>query len=141
MKQKLMALSLFTLLATMSAFSFWPQRLSVQIPFDYYVSGVEMPAGTYVINGHAQNKSVLIVRNTRGSAHVIVATRPNGVAAEGRSELLFHRYGNTYFLARVTNGASGIVRTLPVSEKEKEMAANGSVKLQELALIIETPAF
>ncbi len=140
MKHKTIAVSLFALVGSLAAFGFWPQRLSVEIPFDYYVSGVAMAAGRYVIDGHTHNQSILIVRNSRGSAHAIAATRPEGVATDGRSELLFHRYGNTYFLARVTNGASGIVRRLPVSDEEKEMAENSSLPLQQLALTIEPPA-
>jgi len=138
-KHKTIAVSMFALLGVLAAFGFWPHRLSVEIPFDYYAGSVAMPAGTYLIEGHTENRAILLVRNRRGSAHAIVATRPEGIVAGDRSELLFHRYGNTYFLARITDGTSGAVRRLPVSDKEKEMAAVTAAKPELYALVVNGP--
>ncbi len=139
MKHKTIAAGLFAVLGVLGAFGFGPHKLSVEIPFDYYAGSVAMPAGTYLIEGHTENRAILLVRNRRGSAHAIVATRPEGVVAGARSELLFHRYGSTYFLARITDGTSGAVRRLPVSDKEKEMAADRSMKPELYALVIGGP--
>ncbi len=136
MKRKTIAVTLFAMLGSLAAFGFWSQRIIVEVPFDYYVSGVAMPAGTYLIDGHTQTQSILFVRNIRGTASAIVATRPEGIATHGRSELLFHRYGNTYFLARVTDGVSGAMRRLPVSDQEKELVAQAPPGMEVLALVV-----
>ena len=43
-------------------------------------------------------------------------------APQAKSKLVFHRYGNRYFLTQVWSAGSSLGRELPKSAKEKEQA-------------------
>lgn len=71
-----------------------------EVPFGFTIMNREMPAGTYVIE-QINGGQVLKVHND-GTAETVLclaAARKNGPAGEPR--LIFHRYGDRYFLAEV----------------------------------------
>lgn len=107
-------------------------RLTVNIPFDFTVTGKKLPAGTYWVKR---------AQDTTGDA-VLQVTTPDGRSSvnrfsipivtfksKNRGEVIFHRYGNEYFLAEVWPAGGGTGRAFPKThaERELEKKANDNV--------------
>jgi hypothetical protein len=90
------------------------------IPFNFNIGKEVRPAGPYVISSVFE--SSLLIRHTDGSGAIVVSSM--AVESSDRSapaKLVFHRYGDKYFLSQTWLGRS-IGRELFRSGEEKEMA-------------------
>ncbi len=130
------ALSLLALLVVGTALGSWSHNLVVEVPFDFHVGNDAMPAGRYVIDSTAAAGSILTLDSGAPGNQVIISTTPAACSTTGKSELVFNRVGNTYFLAKVWNEASNTSRQLPVSDLQRELSRAGETELQQLALVI-----
>ena len=98
-------------------------NLRADIPFEFRIGGTVLPPGSYTIQSSG---SALIVREQRGS-HVAVdfftlaAMRPQALTT---GQLVFNRYGNTYFLAKIWTPGSQDGREFRRSPQEKEAAGD-----------------
>jgi hypothetical protein len=98
------------------------ETLKANVPFEFRVGSVVMPAGEYVLE---QSGRTLFVRGTEGPGRSIItlahpAYRP---AAQGPGKLVFNRYGNDYFLSKVWSPSTQMGHVLPLSKLEKEIIA------------------
>jgi len=98
-------------------------RAVAQIPFDFVIGDKVLPAGEYTVNAMTQDGSVLRIHNDEAGQ---AATRvTNTVIAKSsrnsKSRLIFHRYGQTYFLAEVWREGDSEGRLLQQSKKERSM--------------------
>ena len=93
--------------------------VTAHIPFDFTVNGKTLPAGKYrVMKGASQG--TLIIKNAEKSASAVsIANNADG-KMDGKAKLEFRRYGNRYFLARVTDGSNA--SELPVTKAERKVA-------------------
>ena len=77
--------------------------LIVRVPFDFYVRDRVLPAGDYRVSELTSDGVALHLRSTDNGAALAVLT--NGAEEAGRQarapRLIFHRYGEQYFLAAV----------------------------------------
>jgi hypothetical protein len=122
------------LLATSNAKALTAQKAT--IPFDFTVGQQSVPAGTYVI---AQVSPQLIELDS--STRVVrlrVGVIPADWVSQRPDELVFHKYGDRYFLSEVRGGIGEFVSTLYPSRLEKKMrleqAAAASQETTEIAL-------
>jgi hypothetical protein len=123
------------ILAAVGCLSLHAQTINVKatIPFEFQIGSHVMPAGDYSIFHSA---GVLRLRGENGaqkSAMVIVnaaSAEPSGTP----SRLVFNRYGDEYFLAKVwQNGyATGVAP--PPAKRERELAARARQAGQTIAL-------
>jgi hypothetical protein len=66
---------------------------------------------------------VVVIKTAKGNgAAMSLATRLDHPFGAHKARLVFHRYGNTYFLAEVW-GPGNDGRQLPTTSQEREMAA------------------
>ena len=96
-------------------------RVTSKVPFSFIVSGRTCPAGPYALQAQSyQNFEYL--KNLRGKCSLFVNSRRILLepAGNAHARLIFHRYGNSYFLSQVWNG-QGTGSVLPVSERERKM--------------------
>ena len=122
-------------IATVPCYAQWMSSRA-DIPFAFQVGNKTMPAGRYLIERVCDSTPNLqMIRRTDSSAVVTALTI--GVDANGRKsepELVFHKYGNSYFLAEIwTGGAQG--RQLLKSERERELAKESAGR--EVAVSLE----
>jgi hypothetical protein len=98
--------------------------LRATIPFDFRMGQTLMPAGEYKIH-HSDGLLNLRPQNGAGTVFgLTVATElPKDSSTAG---LLFHRYGDTYFLDKVWTPGCSTARGIPESSLEKELARRGS---------------
>jgi hypothetical protein len=95
-----------------------PTTLRADIPFDFMAGNVMLPAGAYTVTQPAQG--VLLIRNENPgpNAAFVLVNSAETTKPQDSAKLIFHRYGNRYFLNQVwTNGeTSGY--SVPKSQDE-----------------------
>lgn len=100
-------------------------RLKANIPFEFSVGATVMPAGEYDVQ-HA-NGAVILRSQSENRKSVIALSLPAmRAAAEQPATLVFNRYGNEYFLAKVWDAYSPAGRLLRPGKHEKELIARGA---------------
>jgi len=93
------------------------------IPFQFTAGQTTLPAGEYRVEKMNDVSSALLIRSTEGNGAIMVMTSAASAhAPQTQSKLIFHRYGNRYFLTQVWSAGSSQGRELPKSAKEKEQA-------------------
>jgi hypothetical protein len=90
------------------------------IPFDFTIGAKSFAAGRYRVR--QVTPVILDIRNVEDFSGTMAMTVPPGAPkTRGQAVLTFHRYGEDYFLASVSNGARAW--SLPQSTTEKELMA------------------
>jgi hypothetical protein len=98
------------------------QRTVTHIPFDFVVGGRTLPAGEYETNSAINNGAAVMVRSTETKTAAIRLT--NSIQAnpeKTQARLIFHRYGQNYFLAEVWVGGDNQGRALLESKQERQL--------------------
>ena len=98
-------------------------RMSAQIPFDFIVGERTLPAGMYEVRRLGDDPYLLSIQNVDDRRNVAIFS--TDLLDEGdsirQSELVFHRYGDVYFLAKMMSRYEGIARELQPSKQERRM--------------------
>jgi hypothetical protein len=100
-------------------------KAQANIPFSFVVSGKTLPAGEYNVRRGTSADTMMIrsVNHGEGAFTAFVpATEPSG--RWGTARLVFHRYGNRYFLAQVWT-SNGQGDQIPPTRLERELIAHG----------------
>jgi hypothetical protein len=109
-------------------------KLTANIPFDFTVNDKKLPAGKYSISRAQSNNGdqVLQIQSADGHANVVRLTIPV-ITREPmkRGTVVFHRYGDQYFLNEVWPAGGSTGRAFPQSRTERELAK----KAQEQQLV------
>ena len=120
-QSSLMVLSL--LLTTAGAHAQSAARANV--PFAFKVGTTQLPAGTYAIPEH-HGSNVITLRNVQTGASTVVMARPE-YPSKKTNVLIFHRYGNQYFLSEIRGSGGTDAMILPATKEQKELQiANAS---------------
>ena len=122
---------LLALMITVPAHAQMPgTTMRATIPFDFIVRGKTLSAGNYEIKRISDSPEGLIIRNANEKRdHVIFETEPVETREiPNTSEIVFHRYGDSYFLAEVLTGGEETGQELAPTRAERrlrsEMASN-----------------
>jgi hypothetical protein len=90
------------------------------IPFPFVVANRTLPPGRYIVTPLGETNLRIYVAKNQG---VIVQTHSvQGKASEGVTRVVFHRYGDSYFLSEVWVAANGTGSQVFPSQAEKESA-------------------
>ena len=109
-----------SLVVTALSYSF-TVKIRAEIPFDFMVGSKRLPKGEYLIE--SQNESgTLTIRNAKKGKAVAFMTVKDKMLEKPKSKLIFHRYNDQYFLARIWDGTSDTVLKLNKSKTEKKVA-------------------
>jgi len=99
-------------------------RIRVNIPFDFSIANKKLPAGNYSIGRAIQNSdnSVLSILDGRGHTREARLSIPV-LAAEAKNQatLVFHRYGDEYFLYQVWTAGETTGRQFFKSSAERAL--------------------
>ena len=96
------------------------KAITATVPFAYTVGGTDLPAGTYSIS--AVSDTVIAISDRSTGRSVMSLTRHEWAGRDGTPKLLFHKYGNKYFLIQVSRGYGSAPMQLPTSKQERELA-------------------
>jgi hypothetical protein len=96
-------------------------RQQATIPFDFTVGERLLPAGTYVIK--PLTHGVIAVRGWKGNTLVSVMTvvTPTDEVGKNPNKLVFHKYGDQYFLSEIRGGLGEAVGTVVTSKLEQRV--------------------
>jgi len=102
------------------------QRLmTVNIPFAFAVENHFLPAGEYLVLTVTPERSIRIA-GTDGKHSAIVNTLPNYASSpSANSRLVFHKYGDEYFLAQVWTAGQNVARNPLSSQRAMQIATSG----------------
>jgi len=104
----------------------------VDVPFAFTVANEQLPAGHYIVTA---GTDVIRIFNAHTQG-LYVPTHAAARTTTDGSKLVFHRYGDTYFLSAVWVTGNTTGKELFRSRAEKELAAQQS----ELELAVVRPA-
>jgi hypothetical protein len=115
-----LALSFLVTLAALPSAAKSVDGIRAQIPFDFHVGDRLVRAGDYTVKSLSDDEQA--IRISSGKEGVSTTTnygteRGNG---EGRARLVFHKYGDQYFLSAVW-GADSTGRTLSETKRERNL--------------------
>jgi hypothetical protein len=96
-------------------------RQQATIPFDFTVGERLLPAGTYVIK--PLTPGVIAVLGWKGNTLVSTMTlvTPTDEVSKNPDKLVFHRYGDQYFLGEIRGGLGEAVGTIATSRLEQRV--------------------
>ncbi len=98
------------------------------IPFDFTVSKVTMPAGEYVLQSESPAGDMLrLINKDTGKSISVLAPRTNATyrgGSTGAGAVIFHRYGDQRFFSEVWTPGGLHQRVLP-GKLEKERNTRG----------------
>jgi len=110
------------------------ERIVTQVPFKFMVGAVEMPAGECIVQLADEKGSLLAVRNPEAKRSVYVLTVANLGKKSPNAAMVFHRYGDRYFLAELRIEDSSTVYTLQPTKLENEFRAHNIPATQDILL-------
>lgn len=101
-------------------------RVVTQVPFKFMVGTVEMPAGEYTVQLADQKLVLLTVGNLEAKRWVYAKAIPDQGSKAQNAALVFHRYGDRYFLAELKVEDSRTSYALQPTKLEKELRAQNA---------------
>lgn len=133
--KRIAAIVLFVAATVMTAGSAQAQRnlIHVNIPFNFTINNVLLPAGTYSFEFDSMVPHLLTIRDRRQSVKATLLGQPCLIGPGRAHSLIFHRYGDQYFLseARFDSESNGIL----FSPSKLEKRARKVNRNEELASI------
>lgn len=122
-----------TFTATGSAFA-QDRQVKATVPFSFMVGDKTMPAGTYTITSRSSAPDLIAIHNWYLRVTVQAMGRPDQTNTERANVLVFHQYGNRYFLSRIrSDGAMNI--DFAASKTEKRTRA----QVEEAGRVVNDP--
>jgi hypothetical protein len=98
-------------------------RVTAQIPFDFSIGDRKLPSGKYSVGRVRTNSDdlVLSVDDESGRSKAIHTSIPvRNLDLTENAKLVFHRYGDQYFLYQVWPGGTTTGRQFPKSRSERD---------------------
>ena len=100
------------------------KTVTANVPFSFYMGSSAMPQGAYKVD-ELSHGAVVCMRSPTATK----AATTHEIAGKKLIEpprLVFHRYGESYFLAEIWTGDGSTGEALAASPREKELAQNGA---------------
>ncbi len=93
------------------------------IPFNFTVNGSQLPAGNYTLGTDVTSPRILKISDRTQHVHVLALAQPSADEKRKANQLVFHKYGNQYFLSEIRSQESGMNVQLATSKQEKRARA------------------
>jgi len=123
---------LAALLATASAVGQTDRGDTItDIPFAFTVANKTLPPGRYIVT--RMSETTLRIFSSHKQGTVVLTTKVEGKPLENAGKMVFHRYGDAYFLSEVWGAASGTGRKVFQSRAERELC--GKPTEMEIAVL------
>jgi hypothetical protein len=97
--------------------------VTADIPFPFVVAKQTLPAGHYIVS--PLNMDSLSIHDTSHHSMFVPTHSAQRSMNDNRCKLVFHRYGDTYFLSEVWVAGNAVGKALFRSRAERELAASG----------------
>ena len=119
--------------------------IEANVPFAFHAGEAQLPAGEYRLrtpmDGDGSVMEIRSVPEGQAALFQVIGTQNRRPAAE--TALVFQKYGDTYYLRRITEDGNALGDQLPVSSAEKSLRRElslGEQNAQLLSVPARTPA-
>lgn len=110
-------------------------RIVAQVPFEFSVANKIIPAGKCIVQSANPGGRTLLINNVAAKMSTFVAATPAETKRPAsRYALVFHKYGDHYFLTGIKLAADRTVYRLPESKAEAEMRAGNTPAAEEIVI-------
>jgi hypothetical protein len=125
MKSQLLRMSMFAVVTAAAVYAQNPQVEKATISFNFIVGSRTMPAGQYTVE---DVRPLLILKSADGGILNVITDSIQSLDAQTVGKLVFHRYGNQYFLSEVWTPGRTSGRQVSTTGRERELAAHRAVQ-------------
>jgi hypothetical protein len=105
------------------------------VPFYFTVGNQTLPSGTYTIGSASTDRNLITMRNWDKKVTVMSLGHPNQGNSGQDNRLVFHKYGNQYFLSEIRSDGASIDIHFPTTKAEKQ----AKVHAEEARLSVDDP--
>jgi hypothetical protein len=103
------------------------QTITANVPFEFIANGKTMPAGKCTITTQGDGVKVLWIRS--GNENLLAVPHDTeSLKASEKTVLVFHRYGNHYFLASISREGQTRGYEFPLQKMEAELRAQNAAE-------------
>jgi hypothetical protein len=117
MKRTIAAIALFVASCFITA-GVLAQSVKATVPFDFTVSSYAVPAGTYTITPSSSNDTLLNITNWQKKVRILSMAQDNAGKTGRDNVMVFHRYGDQYFLTEIRSETAAMNLYFPPSKAE-----------------------
>lgn len=106
----------------------WTIEVKADVPFPFSVREMRCAAGEYRISRTAEDPARLAVMRNAGTGEsnwLLAIYMDANHPAKAQAKLVFHRYGERYFLREIHEGA-GVTMHLPAGDEERQLQVAGA---------------
>jgi hypothetical protein len=96
--------------------------MKAHVPFSFRAGGGTLPAGDYSIIETGMTSEAVLLRVGLRGVELIMPNTTDSRNDFSAPKLVFHRYGDEYFLAEIWTRADDSVRKLKVNPRERQLA-------------------
>ena len=108
-------------------------KIMADVPFEFTANGKTMPSGECTITLEGDGTKILWIKSgNQNLAAIPHATQ--SLKASDKTILVFHRYGDRYFLASISSQGETLGYELPVTKLEAELRAQNVTKTDVILL-------
>ena len=113
-------------------------RLRANIPFEFVAGTRTMPAGDYAVDTTAVQNVVRVRNESTHDTSAVLSNSANeqNLASNPEAKLVFHRYGDQYFLSKVWDGYEAVGREIPMSSAERALTESAISRAPETLVIL-----
>jgi hypothetical protein len=104
-------------------------KVKVNVPFNFVVNRATLPAGEYLVQSVDDEGKVLAIRDLDTNTTRLVSFNSCiSPKSASQTKLIFHRYGERYFLNQIWVEGNNSGHELNPSPREREVAKDFSVR-------------
>ena len=107
-------------------------ELEVNVPFQFHAGDAKLPPGKYVIRMlDDSDLKVMEISSADGTTSALFGVQPTQAnSAPAKTELIFNKYGNRYFLAKVFDEGNPDGSQVAESRYEKRISRTAAAEAQ-----------
>jgi len=99
------------------------QQVKATVPFNFTVNSSSMPAGNYTIGSASTSGNILTIADWEKHVHVLAMGQRDSGTTVKSGHLVFHKYGDQYFLSEICYAGSSATVQFPSSKAERRARA------------------
>ena len=108
---------------------------TANVPFAFTVANTEMSAGNYVITS-VSDSAITVINRSKGTGVISPFHSEQPRNNNDTTKLVFHRYGDTYFLSQVARGSGETVIQLPISKRENKAQIQNAGSVSDKEVVV-----
>ncbi|HEY7098773.1 MAG TPA: hypothetical protein VH437_18745 [Terriglobales bacterium] len=137
MKKRLLGFVALGLLTATVSVAAQDVNLRANVPFDFIVNQKVMPKGEYIVKsaGALGTQAISITAADASAQSMLISHSCESKQAADQPKLVFHRYGDSYFLSQVWNDGDTSGLEFAKSRRESELAKRSSANDVSIAAL------